>query len=1157
MRTPAIILLLYILIISALLPLAAPGVLAQPDHTPAPIGTVTVDDGTGIKVLDDYLADSGDAVLYKDYGDVSPNIAIYKSKTEPDRYYAVINQTPVTRPDKARIESRWERVNGVWAAIGNTFTASVLDNGQTYIELPWGNFAGHVPPGASATYTPAVYLNGIIQKPLSSPVLLSADYFGNPNYTNNCIVIDYGICTRLLRLIEGQLQGRWVFDKVPPGTVTIRYNQFGNVPLILSQYGADADTEIITPADVERELRLNGYAAIDDTLTVYPDADPETSTVDGYIAWDYDANSTWDTVHDADGTAHASVSSAGATMIAQIMKWTTGWQSIFRSILLFDTSSLTSTATIEDATLYLYLASKDPSSDMTMTMHVVSHDPTSNTNIVTGDFLYTKFGTTSYGSIIYNNFETGTYNAIAFNASGLNAISKTGITKLGLRFEDDMNDSEPVGVGNYDALRFTMYTSDQGAGFKPTLIITYTATSAPGVTTSCPSPITGTSATFNGDITGLGGDDVTRRGFLYSDSGTPTFADDDIYETSAAFSTGTYSLAATGLTEKTVYYVRAYAVSASGTGYGSVTPFATDLLPHPSDASDHPYYTRVTVYNDSAGTVTDRIQAVLNAGSLVDSYYCQADGSDLVATQSSSGIPLTATEMDGSSATWLLPRETLTAGEELIDLIWMGTESGTRNQLWIADADDTVYTADDATLDAVNTVSITAYVSPSGTPSDEAPLASKPGNYKLALTGSLNYEFTVYQGHGATVSAGTKTVSANGDTTGLEGVTGADSHWQAVSTANDSTYVWDSRPTTGHYDLFTITPAIPDGAVITDVTVWYRAKIAGDCAGTPAARVMPIIYSQATGVISGSPVYTTGGIFATGSHTFATYPLSSDLQIGIDLHSDSNCGESTQCSRLWANVDYTPPGSSETVSISATLDTTEAIRASYNGSTLAIENLSNCDTDTLAASGTLCVSADPLYVAMFDGNIDEVQGTVDGSDAFSYSFEPDEISATTIDDLSGQANDLTYSLSDMNGNITVTVAGITTYALTYYGGELVSSGSPSQIPVYIPDEPGNLTGDEHGYDRFPGAGFVNDMLADAEIPRSAFWLSFFFAVIIGLGFVAFRSTRDILSIILACISILVIQSVTRMGIGYLDIVMLLVCFAALYFRREYSRGQLS
>jgi DNA-binding beta-propeller fold protein YncE len=96
----------------------------------------------------------------------------------------------------------------------------------------------------------------------------------------------------------------------------------------------------------------------------------------------------------------------------------------------------------------------------------------------------------------------------------------------------------------------------------------------PGVqTTNVIANVNSTGAQSGGNIIYNGDDTVTVRGICWSQTNqTPTISDsksvDPVVETS-------FALNLTGLTANTTYYVRAFATSAAGTGYGNVIKFTT------------------------------------------------------------------------------------------------------------------------------------------------------------------------------------------------------------------------------------------------------------------------------------------------------------------------------------------------------------------------------------------------------------------------------------------------------------------------------------------------------------------------------------------------------------------------------------------------------
>ena len=100
--------------------------------------------------------------------------------------------------------------------------------------------------------------------------------------------------------------------------------------------------------------------------------------------------------------------------------------------------------------------------------------------------------------------------------------------------------------------------------------------SVPSVTTSHVTDITQTTATGGGNVTDDGGSTVTERGICWSTYHSPTVSSN---HDSNGTGIGSYSVNINNLTPNTTYYVRAYAVNAYGTSYGSEESFTTDIAP--------------------------------------------------------------------------------------------------------------------------------------------------------------------------------------------------------------------------------------------------------------------------------------------------------------------------------------------------------------------------------------------------------------------------------------------------------------------------------------------------------------------------------------------------------------------------------------------------
>lgn len=120
---------------------------------------------------------------------------------------------------------------------------------------------------------------------------------------------------------------------------------------------------------------------------------------------------------------------------------------------------------------------------------------------------------------------------------------------------------------------------------------------APTVTTQTATNIQETTLTGNGNITSIGSETVTRRGFCYitGTSGDPTTADSVAYD-DGSFEVGAYTKGLTGLSRNTAYRVRAYAVNSVGTSYGATVAVTT--------LAGYPTVTTQAATDEGAETVT-------------------------------------------------------------------------------------------------------------------------------------------------------------------------------------------------------------------------------------------------------------------------------------------------------------------------------------------------------------------------------------------------------------------------------------------------------------------------------------------------------------------------------------------------------------------------
>lgn len=119
-------------------------------------------------------------------------------------------------------------------------------------------------------------------------------------------------------------------------------------------------------------------------------------------------------------------------------------------------------------------------------------------------------------------------------------------------------------------------TNSKGTSYGEEITFT-TLVQAPTATSQAVSDITGSTATGNGNLTDLGGADVTAHGICWSTETEPTIDDTNDFSTDegAVAATGAFTSAMTGLAKGTTFYVRAYATNSGGTVYGNEVSFTT------------------------------------------------------------------------------------------------------------------------------------------------------------------------------------------------------------------------------------------------------------------------------------------------------------------------------------------------------------------------------------------------------------------------------------------------------------------------------------------------------------------------------------------------------------------------------------------------------
>lgn len=214
------------------------------------------------------------------------------------------------------------------------------------------------------------------------------------------------------------------------------------------------------------------------TLTKYPDADTESATVDGNVKGeDGTGTSTWAQIIGRSGDGFDD--SSAASEVCEIVEDSGGWFRVKRGIFLFDTSTLTSGASISAAVLSLYGSGKNDGISITPDVDIYTSNPASNTALEAGDFDSLGAVSQTGSPISYASWNTSGYNDFTLDSTGRGNISKTGISKFGTRNANyDVAESEPSRGYAWAISELLAYMADQaGTTNDPKLVVTYTVAS--------------------------------------------------------------------------------------------------------------------------------------------------------------------------------------------------------------------------------------------------------------------------------------------------------------------------------------------------------------------------------------------------------------------------------------------------------------------------------------------------------------------------------------------------------------------------------------------------------------------------------------------------------------------------------------------------------
>jgi len=286
---------------------------------------------------------------------------------------------------------------------------------------------------------------------------------------------------------------------------------------------------------------------------------------------------------------------------------------VYRGYLDFDTSSIPDDASVTDVLLSLKVDTDVSYTDFDVQIYKYDWaEPITSDN---REVNYDASGAV-YDADWKNTSEISSGNSYDSSSLDNSWINLTGDTKYQLRSSRDVNEDEP-----YENEYIYFYSADS-EGNEPILKVTYTIVTIPSVTTNAATSVEATTATGNGNITAIGGENCDIRGIVWDLAthgdpgnvapGASSYAN-DVAE-NGDFGTGAFTRSLTSLPTSDTIYARAYAHNSAGYAYGAEINFLTKpAAPTNVAATDGAHTDKVTItWTKSTGATGYKVYEGIN-----------------------------------------------------------------------------------------------------------------------------------------------------------------------------------------------------------------------------------------------------------------------------------------------------------------------------------------------------------------------------------------------------------------------------------------------------------------------------------------------------------------------------------------------------------------
>ena len=212
------------------------------------------------------------------------------------------------------------------------------------------------------------------------------------------------------------------------------------------------------------------------SLTEYPDAHPESDTVDGF----YGREVVVETFATIRGGAGAAARDAGATsLLGRILGagTTDRWAQLHHGVFGFDTSII-GTDTADSGTFSVYGQSVVDNLDQGMGLMLATL--ASHTAVAASDWANRDTTAQSDTSIDMGSFSTSAYNDYALNSTGLGNVATGGVTEYTTSVSADIGSgTEPTWGSGTNAEVVGYFAEQSGTSNDPKLVIEYSSAFTP------------------------------------------------------------------------------------------------------------------------------------------------------------------------------------------------------------------------------------------------------------------------------------------------------------------------------------------------------------------------------------------------------------------------------------------------------------------------------------------------------------------------------------------------------------------------------------------------------------------------------------------------------------------------------------------------------